>query len=199
MSGAEKGRLVAFVRPAGALAELEDRALLAVCATRDRAAVGVLFDRYCDDVVAFLSRMLGHGSPDIEDLAQATFLAAVDAAQRFEGGSSVKSWLFGIAANLARTYLRSRRRGREALAQVAAVERPPVRAPDRELEQHQQVALLESGLRTLDPDRRAAFLLFVVEGVPGPEAARQLGVTLGTLWRRVSEARAHLRAVLAKG
>jgi DNA-directed RNA polymerase specialized sigma24 family protein len=60
------------------------------------------------------------------------------------------------------------------------------------------VLRIERALERLSPEHRAAFLLCELEEVPGPEAASLLGVKVGTLWRRLSEARARLRAALGK-
>lgn len=194
-----KGRVLPFVHVGGPLEQLDNLSLLAVCTNGNRSAWAVLFRRFFEDVKSFLSRMLGRGHPDLDDLIQATFIGAVHGSDRFQGRAAVRTWLLGIAANKARMFLRGGRRRHLAMAGFAQVERPSTDTPDRHLEGQQLLARVEHALASLDPDRRAAFLLFEIEGVPGAEAAQALDVTLSTLWRRVSEARTFLRAAIKEG
>ena len=54
-------------------------------------------------------------------------------------------------------------------------------------------------LSALPPILRETFVLCELEDVPGPEAARALGVREGTLWWRLHEARRRLRAAVDGG
>ena len=47
---------------------------------------------------------------DTDDLVQETYLKAHTKRDTFQGGSSIKTWIFAIASNLARDYLRARKR-----------------------------------------------------------------------------------------
>jgi RNA polymerase sigma-70 factor (ECF subfamily) len=182
-----------------ALAGLDEQALVALCVRRDRAAFDEFFHRYLIYVTRFLSRMLGPGHPDRDDLVQATFTAAADGIARFQGQSSVKTWLLGIATNLASSQLRRQSRHATAMAALKALPPAPVPTPEQRALRGQVLDHLCRALYALDPARRSAFLLCEVEGVPGAEAARILGVTQGSLYRQLSEARARLRAALRRG
>jgi RNA polymerase sigma-70 factor (ECF subfamily) len=81
---------------------LSDAALVAACGAGDTEALGALFDRRQGDVRRFLFRLAGTDARDLDDLVQMTFLEALRASARFRGGSTVKTWLFGIAANIVR-------------------------------------------------------------------------------------------------
>ena len=69
-----------------------DEAVAAACCTGDPRAIGELFDRFEIPVTRFLSRLVGGG--DVEDLVQNTFLQIVRGRARYDGRSSVKTWLF---------------------------------------------------------------------------------------------------------
>jgi RNA polymerase sigma-70 factor (ECF subfamily) len=193
------GRLVPLLRPQPVFEALDDASLLAVCVSGNRAAVTVFFRRFVPDVSAFLSRMLGPGHPDLDDLIQLTFLAAVDSGTRFAGTAPVKSWLLGVAAHQAHGHLRTRQRRKDTVNRMAELPVDPVDDPEGRAQRRQELLRVQQAVAALPDDHRTAFLLCEVEEVPGPQAAELLGVKVGTLWRRLSEARARLRAALGKG
>jgi len=185
----KRGTLVQL-HPDTRVDELTDAGLVAACATGDRAARALLFERHVDTVHRFVSRMRGSDADTIDDLVQQTFLSAFQAAGRFRG-EHVRGWLFGIAANLVRGYARTEIRRKRALAVVA--ESAP-RASS--LIEPAVLARLPSAIAALPHDLRAAFVLIDLEGERGAEAAEALGVPEGTLWRRVFHARRTLRSAL---
>src|SRR4029078_1893766 len=84
---------------------LTDEGLVGACATGDRTARSLLFERHVDAVYRFVRRMRASDADSVDDLAQNTFINAFHSAARFRGGN-VRSWLYGIAFNLVRTYAR---------------------------------------------------------------------------------------------
>ncbi|HEY4238251.1 MAG TPA: RNA polymerase sigma factor [Kofleriaceae bacterium] len=187
----KRGQLVPL--RAASAEQLSDEGLVAACATGDRAACGLLFERYVDAVYRFAARMRGSDASAVDDLVQATFVAAFAAAGRYRG-ASVRSWLFGIAANQVRMFVRSEIRRKRALANVA--DRlsvvPPVRDPARDLE----AARVPAAVAALPIELREVLVLVDLEGEKGWEAAAALGIPEGTLWRRLFDARQALRASL---
>jgi len=188
------GQVVPLRRPderGVALTEISDEALLAACGVGETAALGELFDRHHDAVYRVVSRLLHTEPSEIDDLVQTTFLAAWRAAPRFAGRGSVKSFLFGIAANSVRHHVRSARRRRAALVDW----QPPdgAAAPDEVALRSQQVHRLAAALDELPHDLRVVYVLCELEDMPGVEAARALDIRPGTLWRRLHEARRALR------
>lgn len=190
-----RSRLLPFRRVDGTTAELSDEALLAACATGEAAALGALYDRHAAGVRRFLARMSGTDDRDLDDLVQDTFAAAAPAARRFDGRSAVRTWLLGVAANVVRHHVRSevrRKRWTDAAAGAA-----PVQADGRELVlEHERAAALAAAIAALPAPLREVFVLVYLEGIPGPEVAALVGVRPGTVWKRLHEARAALRASL---
>lgn len=62
-------------------------------------------------------------------------------------------------------------------------------------EKHMMVKQVVESLKQLPPEQRSALLLVTLEDMPYEEAARVLGIRLGTLRSRVSRARAYMRDV----
>ncbi len=187
-----KGELIAL-RPGAAVDEVGDAGLVAACATGDRAARALLFERHVGAVHRFVTRMRGSDGDAVDDLVQATFLAAFGAAARFRGDSA-RSWLYGIAAHQTASYARREIRRKRAL--TAAVEMLPHSASGGD--PYLRVRLPQA-IAALPHELRAPLVLIDLEGERGIDAAAALGIPEGTLWRRVFHARRALRAALAGG
>ena len=173
-----------------------DAELVAACAGGDRGALGRLFDRHHRDLYRFLCRIAGPNARDLDDLVQATFMAVSEAARRFSGRSTVRSWIFAIAANLARDQARSEiRRGRLA-KEVALVPAATPTQPDATAERRELLAQLSDALNQLPHDLRVTFVMYEIEGTPGKDVAAALGVPEGTIWRRLFDARLALLAAV---
>jgi RNA polymerase sigma-70 factor (ECF subfamily) len=192
------GKLIALHHLADEVVSMSDEALLAACATGDLVALDALFERFHTAVFRFLGRLAASDEGSLDDLVQATFLEARRGARRFRGGSTVKTWILGIAANLARHHLRGERRRREKHARYAEALSVASRLPDEHLERLELLRELEDALERLPHDQRVAFIMCELEDVPGVEAARVIGVPQGTLWRRLHFARKAVRAAIAR-
>ncbi len=177
--------------------ELSDEALLASCGVGDPAALGALFDRHHEAVYRLISRLLRTEPGETDDLVQTTFMAAWRSAKGYSGKGSVRSFLYGIAANTVRRHFRTTRRRLNAYA--AYPEPPTSGRPDDAASRAQQMKLLAAALDELPHDLRAAYVLCDLEDVPGAEAARILDVRAGTLSRRLHEARRALREAIEGG
>lgn len=180
------------LRPEARADELTDAGLVAACATGDRAARALLFERHVDAIHRFVARMRGSDADVVDDLVQATFLRAFHAARRFHG-TTARAWLHGIAANVVKEHARTEIRRKRSLALVAEMLPRTVQPRDPLL------ARLPDAIAALPHALRAAFVLVDLEGERGLDAACALGIPEGTLWRRVHEARTTLRELLHGG
>jgi RNA polymerase sigma-70 factor (ECF subfamily) len=88
------------------------------------------------------------------------------------------------------------RKQRPAL--LADLERSGETRSDEGAVRKELIAAIESALRELPPELRAAFLLREYHGLEYPEIARALSIAPGTVKSRLSRARAALRALLAE-
>lgn len=127
-----------------------------------------------------------------DDLTQDTLLRALGAVQRFEGRSSARTWLLGIARRTVADDIRRRVRRRRLVDRLA---------DDHAARSGHVVDDVESSDRslldlvaTLGPDRRDAFVLTQILGLDYAEAAEVCRCPVGTIRSRVSRARQDLAA-----
>jgi RNA polymerase sigma factor (sigma-70 family) len=191
-------KLVPLRRISGDIAEMSDEALLAACGTGDAPALGALFDRFHAAVYRFAARLPMTDDLARDDLVQATFLEIRRAAASFRGTSSVKTWILGIAANVARHTLRAERRRRVHQARYLERMTDPAEQLDAQLERRKLLARVAEALAQLPRDQQIAFILCDLEQLPGVEVARVLDIPEGTLWRRLHTARKAMRSAVEK-
>ena len=178
----------------------EEAKLVARSLHHDHDAFGQLVDRYATAIVNLAYRMVGNRA-DAEDLAQDTFLAAFKALPTFRAESKVSTWLYRIAANKCKDWLRVKRPGQsvhdvdiEDVCDDRVVEE---RTPERILSQQQVASQLEQAIQRLPPLYREAFVLKHVEGLSYEEMEEILGAKTDTLKMRVYKGRVQLARELA--
>ncbi len=132
---------------------------------------------------------LGRGE-DVADLVQETYARALRAMPRFEGRSPARAWLLAIARRVCADAVRSARRRRAIEALWWQRERAQPDASDG--------IGLALTLAALSPERREAFVLTQIVGVPYADAAEVCGVPIGTIRSRVARAREDLQAELGE-
>ncbi|MFJ4978170.1 sigma-70 family RNA polymerase sigma factor [Streptomyces coeruleorubidus] len=148
------------------------------------------------DVVRYIT----HLSADrqlADDLTQDTFLRALGSLHRFEGRSSARTWLLSIAR---RTVVDSLRHAatRPRQADVDDWTIWADRARPRGLPGFEDGVALLDLLDALPFERRQAFVLTQLAGLPYEEAAEFVGCPVGTIRSRVARARATLVGLLAE-
>jgi len=79
------------------------------------------FETFQGELKSFLLRMTA-SVQDAEDIVQDTYLKAQAKLHTFRGDSSLKTWIFSIASNLARDLLRSKKRWPETVTDICREE-----------------------------------------------------------------------------
>jgi RNA polymerase sigma-70 factor, ECF subfamily len=173
-----------------------DRATFLRAQRGDPIAFRAFVVRYERPVFALLSRLVGRG-PELEDLAQETFLRAFRALPGFDldGAARPSTWLLTIATRLALDVRRKKRPPLEALSDLnlASGERSPEHGA-RDSELGRAIARAAS---ELPDDQRAAFVLSEFHGLSIAEIAGALGAPEGTIKTRLFRAREKLKLALA--
>ena len=187
------------------MARPEEQALIEALRRGDQRACHDLVQRYAHRVYNVALRLTGH--PDeAEDVLQETFINACRNATRFEGRSSLSTWLYRIATN--NGLMRLRRRQPPTVPLEVSVEDEALDFRPRQLhdwrwdpetvvltEELRQV--MEAAIASLPETLRAAFVLRDLEDLSTREAAEVLGISPGALKVRLHRARLLLREQLA--
>ena len=165
------------------------------------------FDALYEEHFDFVWRSVGRLGVDpsaVEDAAQDVFVIAHRRLADFEGRSSVKTWLFGIALRVARDHRRTARRKRshglltEGEADTAAVADTSTPSPLESASRSEAIERLEAILGELDEDRRAVFILAELEQMSGPEIAEAVGANVNTVYTRLRAARRAFNEAVAQ-
>ena len=154
----------------------------------DRAALAAFVEATRRDVHRFVAHLAS--AREADDLTQETYLRALRALPGFAGRSTARTWLLAIArhaaADAVRTALRRPRTSGvddwEAIGAQRGVRRSAV----------DEAVVLRALVADLDPDRREAFVLTQVLGLPYAEAAEVCDCPVGTIRSRVARAREDL-------
>ena len=160
----------------------------------DPLAAAALVRATQSDVWRLCAALGDRGSAD--DLTQETYLRAFGSLHRFEGRSSLRTWLLSIARRVCADAVRSRRRRRIVLVRDDA-DLEALAAADGRRDSSAEGAVVADLLARLDPDRREAFVLTQLLGLPYADAAEVVGCPVGTIRSRVARARADLIGSLA--
>lgn len=153
---------------------------------------------YGDSVYQFCCTMLGDRVL-AEDVQQQTFFEAFRDLPRFQGRSSLRSWIFGIARHRAYDAVKARRRSQarispEDVSDQLADEPDPRPQPDESVDATRLQAALVASLDDLREPVRKAVVLRYHEGFTFEQIAKECGDTPGTHHARVMRALRRLRA-----
>ena len=179
----------------------DEAKLIARSLKQDPDAFGQLVERYATVIVNLAYRMVGDRT-EAEDLAQETFVAAFKALPRFRAESKFSTWLYQIATNKCKDWLRAKRPGQSVhdvdIDDVLDDRVVEERTPERLLSQQQVAERLDRAIQRLPPLYREAFVLKHVEGLSYEEIQQIVGVNVDTLKMRVYKGRLQLSRELAE-
>jgi RNA polymerase sigma-70 factor (ECF subfamily) len=171
----------------------------------DREEFARLVDAHSARIYRLGLRMLGNAQ-DAEEVLQNTFLNAMLNISRFEGRSSLETWLYRIAANEALMLIRKLRPqtslDEESASDPDSETRPRDFAdwsglPEDQLLDQEGRRALDEAVQRLPDSLRLVFVLRDVQGLSIKETAEALGLTEVNVKTRLLRARMRLREHLA--
>ena len=171
-----------------------DEALIARIASGDRLAMQVLFARHHVRIYRFVLRLVRDQSK-AEDLISEVFLDVWRQADRFEGRSTVSTWLLAIARFKALSSLR--RKPEEGLDEDAALEIEDLADnPEVTLEKKDRSAVIRKCLMGLSAEHREIIDLVYYHEKSVEEVAKIVGIPENTVKTRMFYARKKLAEML---
>lgn len=139
----------------------------------------------------FFQRRVGP-SEDADDLVQDVFSRL--AAQDLESIENIQGYVFQVASNILRD--RSRRASVRSIIcstpESFDIEDEAGFSPERILQSREVVRMMSSAISELPESVRTVFCQYHLDGVAQVEIARQLGLSLSTVEKRMARANAHL-------
>lgn len=146
-----------------------------------------VYERYFEFVWRSL-RMLGVAHASLDDAVQDVFGTISRQLPRFEGRSSLRTWVYGIAQYTAANHRRSARRKSAPLEPLhlgleSGLESSEP-SPDAHAEARQLADVIQRFCDELDEGRRTVFVLGLLEEVPAAEIAELLAIPVNTVYSR---------------
>lgn len=190
-------------RPLAPLMTWTDEELVARSIGGDTDSFNQLILRWERPIYALAYRVIGR-EEEARDVCQETFLRAFRALPGFKGQAKFSSWLYRIALNLCRDWIRRQRRA--PLMQMpegvnpteAAAEAGPVESIEDLVARRQLSAVVEEAMARLPEEQRTAIILKEYHGMTFQEIADLQGCPLSTVKTRLYQGLTVLRRHLEK-
>lgn len=184
----------------------DDLALVTRLKEGDQVAYAELVEQHSGQIYRLALRMMGNEA-DAEDVLQETFLSAFKAIDRFEGRSSLSTWLYRIANNAA--LMRLRRKEPVQVSMDEPLERDDGELiprqffdfcclPEDDLMREEARDEMAQAIEELSPTLRSVFVLRDIEGLSTQETAEALDLSISAVKSRLMRARLKLREHLSQ-
>ncbi|HKT78990.1 MAG TPA: sigma-70 family RNA polymerase sigma factor [Vicinamibacterales bacterium] len=180
-----------------------DEELVARSIRGDAESFNQLILRWERPIYALAYRTIGR-EEDARDVCQETFLRAFRALPGFRGQAKFSSWLYRIALNLCRDWVRRERRAPLAQApeDVDLIELAAATEPAESIEnlvaRRDLMRAVERVMATLPEEQRTAIVLKEYHGLTFQEIADLVGCPLSTVKTRLYQGLTVVRRELAK-
>jgi RNA polymerase sigma-70 factor (ECF subfamily) len=183
---------------------LSDEDLMAEAAEGNERAFTELVSRYRGRVINLVSRLLNDREAS-DDISQEVFVRVFQHRKNYRRGAKFSTWLFTIAANLAKNEIRRRKRRRnwtsldemqETLHDSSLQLMDPRANREGDVERRQLQGIVGAAIATLPERYRVALVLRDIEGLPYEDIAQVLRIPGGTVRSRINRARLMLKKKL---
>jgi RNA polymerase sigma-70 factor (ECF subfamily) len=174
-----------------------DQALVERAQSGDKAAFGMLVEKYQRKLGRLLSRMI-RDQAEVEDVVQESFIKAYRALPNFRGDSAFYTWLYRIGINTAKNYLVSMGRRPQTLKEVEIEdvenfedgdELRSMDTPETAMMTKEIAQTVNDTVGALPEELRTAITLREIEGLSYEEIATLMACPIGTVRSRIFRAR----------
>ncbi len=178
----------------GKTATQQDQLLLISTAKKgNRKAMGQLIERELPWIKAVISGYIS--TPDVvDDLCQETFISAWRNITKLRNPKGFRSWLYTIAVNKVRSFLRNKHKRRAHPLDENLLSADPA-AVETGLEKQE---FIQAALNQLEPKYRDPLIIFYFHGKSCEETGRTLGLKPSTTRIRLLRGREKMREILAR-
>ena len=174
----------------------------------DPRAFDRIVARYQTRLINYVYRMVGDRER-AEELVQDTFLRVHRHLHRFDRERNFSTWIYTIAANLARNELRHRSASPFINTPIPTPTDPwftpslrepedAVHRPDLEFDREEMASTVRETVKRLSRDHREVFVLRELEGKSYGEIAEIVNASLGTVKSRLNRARHHFAELILR-
>lgn len=174
---------------------IPERELIVSAKAGDRSALEALLLQNQDDLYRFSLRLMWSNKALAEDLAQDTFLAAIEGLGSFRGTSSFRTWLFGIAFNIYKGHLRKRKLDQAKIVALNEITSDSL-ATDEVVSENQKHKLMLEAFSMIASGQREAVYLRDILGCTYSETATILGVSVTSVKNRVHHGRKNMTSAI---
>jgi RNA polymerase sigma-70 factor (ECF subfamily) len=180
-----------------------DEELVARSIGGDTESFNQLVVRWERPIYALAYRVIGR-EEDARDVCQETFMRAFRSIHGFRGQAKFSSWLYRIALNLCRDWIRRERRAPTVQAPEGvdviemASEQGPVESIEELVSRRDIGRLIERAMATLSEEQRTAIILKEYQGLTFQEIADLQGCPLSTVKTRLYQGLTVLRRELER-
>ncbi|MDD5747750.1 MAG: sigma-70 family RNA polymerase sigma factor [Actinomycetota bacterium] len=165
----------------------------------DEEAFSLLFEQYKDRIYSLCLRMTGNRE-DAGDMCQETFIKAFKSIEKFRSHSSFSTWIYRIAINHTKDFIRSKARKRGSPVHALSESRLLIDEANISPQEHalktERVKIVQQALLELPENMRTPLILFEIENLEYREISRILRLPVGTVKSRIFRAKIALGEIL---
>ena len=173
-------------------------------AERREADLKILLERHREGLLLFLLGYVG-SEEDAEELMMDTFAVAASGTSSFSGRSSFKTWLFGIARNQARMFLRKKKGFFFSMGNMLEkghggqlLKDTDGETPELDILRQEQNREIYLAMEELPASYRQVMFLTYFEGMSAEEAAQVMGKTKKQIYNLTERGRKALKETLER-
>jgi len=169
--------------------------ILQECIKGNPAAQSKLYKMFANKMLGVCMRYC-NSEDDAKDVMQEGFVKVFNTLSKFQGNSSVSTWITRIMMNTAIDHFRKHQKHQ----MVTSLDNMVVHLPSVNEEALGKLTYDEiiRAIQDLSPGYRTVFNLFIIEGLSHEEISNHLGISTGTSKSNLSKARRQLQQILFK-